>query len=84
MKTTVKGARVFFMMLVLGLLTMSPSTSSNSNAHAQTPGTRLITICHFGRTIRVDFTSLKYHLAHGDKIGSCITPTLTPIPNPVN
>lgn len=72
MKTTVKGARAFLMVFITGfMLLMFSSTSFTTNAHAQTPGSRLITLCHFGRIIQVDQKAVSYHLLHGDKIGIC-------------
>ncbi|MET4076226.1 hypothetical protein [Hymenobacter sp. UYCo722] len=34
-----------------------------------------VVICHKGREITVDANAVQAHLAHGDKVGSCFSPT---------
>lgn len=37
---------------------------------------RYVTICHAGKTIRVEESLVKSHLAHGDGLGKCAEPIL--------
>lgn len=51
---------------IMLLFSAIPHRVSTENA-----AKRLIPICHFGRTIRVDHVSWPYHQAHGDQLGVC-------------
>ncbi|MCA9954371.1 MAG: FecR domain-containing protein [Anaerolineales bacterium] len=51
------------------------STDTPVPAPTDTPPANLVTICHNGNTIQVDESAVDAHLAHGDTLGPCPTPT---------
>lgn len=78
MKTVEKrGVRTFFKVMMIGLIAVvfssaTPPKPVLTQTITPTPTPRLVTICHYGVTIRVDLKSVPYHLAHGDYKGACV------------
>lgn len=73
MKTQEKGGfRTLLQILIPCFVALLFSSASPSKkVLIDLPIHNLVTMCHFGKTIRVDETSVKIHLAHGDGIGRC-------------
>ncbi|OZC03357.1 hypothetical protein [Rubricoccus marinus] len=44
---------------------------SPRQGRADTRGSGKVTICHKGRTLRVDGNAVRAHLNHGDRRGAC-------------
>jgi len=52
------------------LLVMSASVITAITAFAPSKAEK-ITLCHKGKTIKVDESAVAAHLAHGDTLGAC-------------
>lgn len=71
MKTIAQKGGMIARALLLGLGIMLLISAAPQKEIKQDQNS-LITICHFGRTIRVDRAAVTWHTAHGDYMGSCI------------
>jgi hypothetical protein len=47
--------------------------AQNSTSAAQSQYGKKVTICHKGKTIKVNKHAVRAHLRHGDKLGPCST-----------
>ena len=75
MKTIVKRGRIATMVALascIAAFTFSSLSVAKSKSAQESPRP-LVTVCHFGMTIKVDRAAVSYHLAHGDYRGVCTT-----------
>lgn len=73
MRTTKnKVANALFMTLLVSFMVFLFSATVHSKTFAsKSIKSKLVTICHKGKTIRVDQSAVNAHLKHGDGLGSC-------------
>ena len=57
--------KIFFILFAMSLSAITLFAS------VATPKADKVTICHKGKTIKVDESAVAAHLAHGDTLGAC-------------
>ena len=67
-----KGGKTLLMMLIACFVTLVfSSLSSTKSTSEQSLGIRKVSMCHFGKVIKVDQSAVQSHLDHGDRVGVC-------------